>query len=841
MTLQEFMQQQAAQKNYFKQDLSGYARDEGGAYEYVARGDAEAPVIEKRYIEDVYGTQEDYQVGDAEASTTAQRFASRDQELKNAYYADPSNFIQTRETPIATGINTFNEGNENQKRILDQINTGQLVIVPVNYEVATPQSEGQPTSLRTGYELKDARTGETIQQVKAIDADKGIFNVAVNDPNSSGFFNNYVSTDPSGFVNPVVSEEQSQYQSKPNSSANFYRNVLQSTIAMATGVGAFGTTAALATSIGNTLGVTGAGALTVGSAVLGSASSAVLAAVTGGDVVKSAIAGGITAGVGANASDIGTFIAGGADNVKVIADALDLTTKQVTTAISNAVTSGVVSAAVTGTDVTTAVTSTLASSVVGSYTNNLLANIPDLKDSATLISNVAKVATKAAVSGTDVGDALVNSIPSIIGGLVDDPKATGTKLKEEIVAEVADETKTETASTLQVGDTLELDTPAGTQVTLADGSKGVVSNSGVIEASDATSDTTNVVFKEPVGAGADTSRVVISGVVMEDVDSPSGFSDDEGNPINQDGTPYLDPNAVDVAPDNVNITTPTTDQEILDLINSVVKKDETVATNVADTTTGTTVDPTTIKTDTTDVTNIVDPTATTTATTVTDTTGATGTTGGVTDITDTTGVIDTTTGVDTGGASTTTGGGTGTDVVGTGVDTGGGFRGTTTDTTTTVDPNQAILDLIATSTPLKTDTVDTTTTTETTPTKTDLKAEPITVTGEQDPTVDTTTVTQEEEVKPYTPFEEDFPLQTETPKSISPTVIPKRPSQPSRTAKNARLSTGLGIDTNVASLLGTGLSSRPDVSSTSEPYLLGKDDKRKDVWNTESLRGALGI
>ena len=55
MTLQEFMQQQAAQKNYFKQDLSGYARDESGAYEYVARGDAEAPVIEKRYIEDVYG------------------------------------------------------------------------------------------------------------------------------------------------------------------------------------------------------------------------------------------------------------------------------------------------------------------------------------------------------------------------------------------------------------------------------------------------------------------------------------------------------------------------------------------------------------------------------------------------------------------------------------------------------------------------------------------------------------------------------------------------------------------------------------------------------------------
>ena len=782
MTLQEFMQQQAAQKNYFKQDLSGYARDEGGAYEYVARGDAEAPVIEKRYIEDVYGTQEDYQVGDAETPSYDKRFVSRDQELKNAYYADPSNFIQTRETPIATGINTFNEGNENQKRIVDQINTGELVIVPVKYEVDTFQAEqGEPKAVMTGYELKDARTGETIQQVKAIDEARGIFNVAVNDPNSSGFFNNYVSTDKSGFVNPIVSEEQSQYQSKPNSSANFYRNVLQGTIAMATGVGAFGTTAALATSIGNTLGVTGAGALTVGSAVLGSASSAVLAAVTGGDVVKSAIAGGITAGVGANAGDIGTFIAGGADNVKAIADALDLTTKQVTTAIANAVTSGVVSAAVTNTDVTTAVTSTLASSVVGSYTNNLLSNIPDLKDSATLISNVAKVATKAAVSGTDVGDALVNSIPSIIGGLVDDPKATGTKLKEEIVAEVADEIKTETASTIEAGDTS--DQPPGTEVLLADGTTGRVSNSGVIEASDAVSNMVTVGDKEPTGTVSLISDAVLSpDAIIQNTNSPTGFSDVSGNAINEDGTPYLDPTAIDVAPDNVNITTQ--DQEILDLINPVVVRDDAVATG------------------------------TTGATTRTGTTGTTGTGGGVTG--------------DTGVTSTTSGGGdAGVNTGGSGVDTGGGFKGTT-------------------STPLKTDTTTKTTTpTTNVVTTTDPTAEPLVVTGTTEPTIDTVDVVDEEEeekTRPYTPFEEDFPLQTDEERlRISPTVIPKKPSQPSRTGKNATLSTGLGIDTNVAALLGTGLPSRPDVSSTLEPYLLGKDDKRKDVWNTESLRGALGI
>jgi len=65
---------------------------------------------------------------------------------------------------------------------------------------------------------------------------------------------------------------------------------------------------------------------------------------------------------------------------------------------------------------------------------------------------------------------------------------------------------------------------------------------------------------------------------------------------------------------------------------------------------------------------------------------------------------------------------------------------------------------------------------------------------------------------------------------------------PETATQNRRLSTGLGIDTNVGSLLGAGLATRPDVSTTSEPYLLGSDDKKKkNVWNIESLRGALGI
>lgn len=152
------------------------------------------------------------------------------------YYEDPSRFTATRDTKFGQGINTFNEGNENQKRILDQINTGQLYISPrlVAGKISgEAERGGEGYREETVYDLRDSRTGEYVQQqVKAIDAEKGIFNIVADDPNSSGFFNNYVTTDPKGFVNPVVSQEQSQYQSKANSSANFYRNVAGGLLSM---------------------------------------------------------------------------------------------------------------------------------------------------------------------------------------------------------------------------------------------------------------------------------------------------------------------------------------------------------------------------------------------------------------------------------------------------------------------------------------------------------------------------------------------------------------------------------------------------------------------------------
>ena len=83
----------------------------------------------------------------------------------------------------------------------------------------------------------------------------------------------------------------------------------------------------------------------------------------------------------------------------------------------------------------------------------------------------------------------------------------------------------------------------------------------------------------------------------------------------------------------------------------------------------------------------------------------------------------------------------------------------------------------------------------------------------------------------------------ETPPPITPadTPIPKGGFLKSPTTAQGTSSVFAPSDGLSSVLLGSGLSSRPDVSSTSQPYLLGTDEARKNVWNTESLRNALGI
>tara|TARA_R110002126_G_scaffold9071_3_gene41528 strand:- start:595 stop:3156 length:2562 start_codon:yes stop_codon:yes gene_type:complete len=802
------------------------------------------------------------------------------------YYQDPTRFTANRETQFGRGINTFDEGNEQQKKIIDQINSGQLYVSP---KIERGRAEDQAYRESTSYELRDSKTGNVVnQQVIPIDPSKGIFNVVADDPNSSGFFNNYVSTDPKGFVNPVVSREQSQYQSRANSSANFYRNSILATIQMATGVGMLGSVTSLATSIGTSLGFTvGSGALTVGSAILGSATSSVLAAVTGGDVVKSAIAGGITAGAGANASDIGTAIAGGADNVKAIADALNLTTNQVTTAISNAVTSGVVSAAVTGTDVTTAITSTLASSAVGSYTDNLLANIPDLKDSATLISNVAKITTKAVVSGTDVGTAITNSVPSIIGGLVSDTQKQDSVKKEIQSSELTNPTSRDQAmfdSLKQMFAQSEIDgnsIDAGTQyallaqalpnfvndftpttplVPVQAGKEGM--QKFITQASNDPEYLKNVLANPALKASIDEYMNAYGGTspqmdlnyikellsLAEQDPTYQPYRDELNNLFSKeniqnliDKNPDLYPTidnffkssdvsdigTIDVRqnPNEILVEanrrkTPITDKDIETYISENITPEEIAQLIQMYGYQGT--DPAL-----TNITQVVP----TTPTTPTPTEPAIEPIGDP-KITPTTipSVVPTTTPSITPSVDP--------NVDPTSLPVGRIEPATNTQPRPQTRLNPArvkptttkrIIDLIfpPTQTDKPVDTTKPTTTKSTIPTGT--KDLPVI------PEVDDEEVIINDPEKPEKPVK---PTKTTDKTVVSTSVIPQRISPSTR---NRPLSTGLGIDTNVAALLGTGLPSRPDVSSTSEPYLLGKDDKRKDVWNTESLRGALGI
>ena len=130
-----------------------------------------------------------------------------------------------------------------------------------------------------------------------------------------------------------------------------------------------------------------------------------------------------------------------------------------------------------------------------------------------------------------------------------------------------------------------------------------------------------------------------------------------------------------------------------------------------------------------------------------------------------------------------------------------------------------------------------------TPPITDPTVDPITVNPPPDDEVPVDEVPIDEVPVDEVPVDDKEKPPTKTVKD-GPSVnvrildIPNRRTLPT----NRALASSLNLNTNVGTVLGTGLSTRPDISSTSEPYLLESDNKkRRDVWNTESLRGALGI
>ena len=341
-----------------------------------------------------------------------------------------------------------------------------------------------------------------------------------------------------------------------------------SSLALTVGEMAMGATAAeaAATVAGVAAGTATAtaGAATVGAALVGSATSATLAAVSGGDVTKSAIAGAISGGAAANAGDIANAVTGG--NVQAIATSTGLTPTQVANTISNSITAGVVTASITGGNVTTAITSTLAASGMSAEVQNTITeNLPDMTGTAKVIGNVAGVATKAAVSGTDVSTAIQNSIGQIIGGQITQPTANTTTTTTSqtdtgntavvVTTDPANNTAlvmstdgnvsvVSTTENIQSGSTVTVDptTKVATVTNAAvTGTTFQPTASGGTVVSDVTP--TTPLIKQPdssvtigeLNVLPDTEQ---TGTSIVDANSPTGFSDANGKPINPDGTPY---------------------------------------------------------------------------------------------------------------------------------------------------------------------------------------------------------------------------------------------------------------------------------------------------------------
>lgn len=424
-------------------------------------------------------------------------------------------------------------------------------------------------------------------------------------------------------ITPVVAEymNQKQKESVASQGRSFVENVIGSLatpqgmvalgLAIATGgsslalmVGemAMGATAAeaAATVAGVAAGTATAtaGAATVGAALVGSATSATLAAVSGGDVTKSAIAGAITGGAAANAGDIANAVTGG--NVNTIASSMNLTPAQVSNIITNSVTTGIVTAAVTGGDVGKAVASSLAAGGMSAEVQNTITdNLPDMTSTAKLVGNVAGVATRAAVSGTDINTAIQNSIPNIIGGQLQDTTKTDTANATTTTSQTdtgntavvvttdpannsalvmstdGNVSVVSTTENIQSGSTVTVDPATNVATTTNAAITGTTfqpTASGGTVVSDVAS--TTPLIKQPDSSVTLGDLTVLPGTeqtgqFIVDANSPTGFSDASGKPINADGTPYTQ-ETVEITPTVVarDTVTPSANatQQIIDFI-----------------------------------------------------------------------------------------------------------------------------------------------------------------------------------------------------------------------------------------------------------------------------------
>ena len=144
--------------------------------------------------------------------------------------------------------------------------------------------------------------------------------------------------------------------------------------------------------------------------------SGILASLTGGDVLKSALGGAFTSGVATNAADITKAL--GIDS-QYFASQTGLTKSQIDNIVSGALSTSLVQSGLQNQDLANVLKTYLSSTALGSYAQNIVDSIggKDFSSLSKLIGNMTNIATKAAVNNQDIGTAIQNNIPSIIGGL----------------------------------------------------------------------------------------------------------------------------------------------------------------------------------------------------------------------------------------------------------------------------------------------------------------------------------------------------------------------------------------------------------------------------------------
>ena len=221
-----------------------------------------------------------------------------------------------------------------------------------------------------------------------------------------------------------------------------------------------------------------------------------------------------------------------------------------------------------------------------------------MSGTAKVIGNVAGVATKAAVAGTDIPTAIQNSVGQIIGGQITQPTANTTTTTSQtdtgntavvVTTDPANNTAlvmstdgnvsvVSTTENIQSGSTVTVDPTTKVATTTNAAVTGTTfqpTASGGTVVSDVTP--TTPLIKQPdssvtigeINVLPDTGQI---GTSIVDANSPTGFSDANGKPINPDGTPYTSStdiateiNPTVIARDSVNPSANTT-QKIIDFI-----------------------------------------------------------------------------------------------------------------------------------------------------------------------------------------------------------------------------------------------------------------------------------